>query len=357
MVVLIVAKAVFALSLKLLNIILHSVGILLLKWLLREGKGDEQMIYLVNLSTTELAINALSFVRNLLKTMPYPIFHSPAFKEIVDYSYIADYAILKYSMYMTMIIITLDRAFLIFLNVSYHVYWNMDKAKRYVISIWVSAFLLFIISSVVYDTSSVVTYQNKSIITTAADTMSLNNTTIYTTNMSEVIRIEKRKTNLFLVLNYATVAFDLLFLGIAVSSYCLIFHKYKQTRPDTKQGAWKVFRQSRFYVSALLISTFIVFVIPSDFIWVFYSLYHRNEVIELMTTISYAISYLSDGLIYIFMNDNVKKQLLKKLRQLAHMRKKKTFDKGIRIIHGTIEAVLISEPNGDKFAENGSCNL
>ena len=39
---------------------------------------------------------------------------------------------------------------------------------------------------------------------------------------------------------------------------------------------------------------------------------------QLFTTISYAVAYLSDGLLYIFMNDKVRKVFWKKIRKMSH---------------------------------------
>ena len=70
---LIVINTVLALSLKIANIVIHSVGLYLLRSLQRNGRGDENMIYLTSLSASELLMNIVSFARNLLKMIPHQV--------------------------------------------------------------------------------------------------------------------------------------------------------------------------------------------------------------------------------------------------------------------------------------------
>ena len=146
----ILLKIGVALTLKTVNIIIHSVGICLLRNLQKHGRGDEYMIYLTTLSISELSINIVSFTRNLLKMILSKVFTSLVFEDAVVYSYIADYTILKFSLYMTMVVMSLDRMFLVILNISYPIWWSRKKAKVCVGLIWIAGILMFIITSIFY---------------------------------------------------------------------------------------------------------------------------------------------------------------------------------------------------------------
>ena len=282
----IITEGVIALVLKLLNVFLHSIGLYLLRCLPKDGRKTAQMAYITNLSVTELTINVISFLRNLLKLMPFTAFKSQTFKEVVSCSYFVDYAILKFSLYMTMVYITIDRLLMIKANITYPLYWNYIKAKRVLIGTWIVS-LLLLVTSVTWYT--------------------------FTRDANQLI----------LVYNYVLISLDFTFVGIAIVSYCVMFHQFKQRQTGSlirrsDQGSWKIFRQSRFYVAFLLIFTFILFVVPADLVWTFADRANIPQFMSLVLTIFYAISYLSDGLIYIFGQAKVKKLFLTKFGFLKH---------------------------------------
>ena len=240
------------------------------------------MAYIINLSVTELTINAISFLRNLLKLMPYTAFKSQKFKEVVLCSYFVDYAILKFSLYTTMVYVTIDRLLMIKANL----YWNYIKAKRLLIGTWIVSLLLL--------GTSVIWYT-----------------------------VTRDANHLILVYDYVLISLDFTFVGVAIASYCAMFHQFKLSQTDpqfrrSEQGSWKIFRQSRFYVAFLLISIFILFVVSADLVWTFVGRANISQFMSLVFTIFYAISYLSDGVIYIFGQAKVKKLFLTKFGFLKH---------------------------------------
>lgn len=301
------ANAIIALSLKVANICIHSVGIYILRCLQLYGRGDVQTIYTLNLSVTELIINVLSFVRNLLKLTPYAIFKTDCFKFIVMYSYIVDYTVLKLSLYLTMIVLTLDRLLLVVLGVFYPLYWNTRKAKMTVIFIWIVAVTLCVCTSIQYDRAMTYVHQNST-----------------NENLGKYKSSKRVNNYFFLMANFVTVCIDFMFLTMAIISYGMIFHRLKQSQQgrypywgdknNKTYSLWYIFRKSRFYSALFLILTFVAFVIPADLVWAFYSMKNSNKAVELLTTASYALSYLADGIIYIFMNNNVKMLLQRKAR-------------------------------------------
>ena len=116
--------------LKFINILLHGIGFYFLRCVQKRSRNNIQLVYISNLSMVELLINLLSFLSNLLKITGVEVFRSREFKIFLTYTYIFDYSILKFNLYMTMIVLTLDRLILITLNTSYRKHCNAKKAKN-----------------------------------------------------------------------------------------------------------------------------------------------------------------------------------------------------------------------------------
>lgn len=309
----IVINTVLALTLKIINIVIHSIGLYLLRSLQRNGRGDENMIYLTSLSVSELLMNIVSFARNLLKMIPHEIFKSDLFNKIVMYSYIGDYTVLKLTLFMTMVIMSLDRMFLVLLNISYPLLWSRKKAKICIWFVWGVSVGLFAVSSLLYSQadSTLPTIQQPN--NTINSTVSRN---ITQSANSTVTALKKFENEFFLLANYTVIFLNLTFVVTAIVSYGLIFHIFKRTHGSCDKGVWEVFKKSRFYVPLLIILSNILFILPPDFVWTFVK--DPDKVVQLFTTTSYAVAYLSDGLLYIFMNDKVRKRFWKRVRKIAH---------------------------------------
>ena len=75
-----------------------------------------------------------------------------------------------------------------------------------------------------------------------------------------------------------------------------------------KQNALQIFRKSRFYISVLLITTFLRFVKVPDLVYLFVGILNKNDSSTLLTAcwVSYAVANLSDAYIYIFMQRDVR---------------------------------------------------
>lgn len=287
-------KGIVPITFKLLNILIHSLGFYLLLCLHKRCTENVQIIYIMNLSATELILNILSFIRNFIRVASPVIANKHWFKDLTMYSYIVDYAVFRFCLYMWMFYITIDRVCGVLLNMSYPSYWNSTKALYLVVVTWVFGFIVSISTALVYGFHS------------------------------------SDEENMFLIANYTIIIFDITFVVVAVISYGSIFHVFqkqrhnsflgKQTKgsssPDSEneESLWTIFRHSRFYVSVLIVSTFILFTIIPDFMWTFHVVENENSIGGFMLSTSYAVSYFIDGAIYIFMDDKVKNLLLKKLR-------------------------------------------
>ena len=287
-----ILKGVIALIMKSFNITIHILGLYLLKCLTSVCGNNIQMMYIVNLSATELIINIFSFSRNFARLLPsYSSFHSSTtYKDVVMYSYVLDYH-LKFCLYMWMLYITIDRVFSVLLSLKYSIFWSTRKAKFLVFVTWMLALTVFVYFIVMF-------------------------------------ALQKRNGNdFFQTANYTVMVLDFSFVVTAATSYIIIFGKYKKSllnrflqrsqrkSEEGSQSLWKIFRRSRFYVSVMLISAYIVFTILPDLLWTFGVVEKHN--IQFLMTIMYATSHLADGVIYIFMHDRVKKMLHRKLRRIS----------------------------------------
>ena len=80
-----------------------------------------------------------------------------------------------------------------------------------------------------------------------------------------------------------------------------------------------MFRRSRFYVTVLLIIFFVLFVVFPDIVE-FYIRNNRGGIVQpeglIIQLLLYDLAFLFDAWVYIFMNDPIKKLLVKKLRSL-----------------------------------------
>ena len=184
---------------------------------------------------------------------------------------------------MSMVYITLDKALEILLHVNYPTLWNEEKAKHLVYLTWFIGLLWCTCMYLVYTLTNV--------------------------NFDSV-------ADMFFL--YITPFFDFSFILLAVVSYGFLFHKYKlsQSPPATCASAvvkhknsgnkcsrlFKIFRTSRFYVSVLLITSFMLFMVLPNLVYMFYGVMgqHKSRGLDDALLVLFNCSYLVDAWIYIF---------------------------------------------------------
>ena len=114
-------------------------------------------------------------------------------------------------------------------------------------------------------------------------------------------------------------AIDVLYISFVIVSYMVIFYYFKRSRshpsfnhPTQSVGALATFRQSKFYVALILVLSFIIFIIGPDL------LLTRNrrvtQDIRLSIDIGYFISSVLDAMLYISLDGEIKRVLLKVLK-------------------------------------------
>ena len=266
------------------NSILHLIGCYLLTSQYNSGAQTPQQVFLINISITEASVNLLQLVLNhtydtniswLKHTLKY-------LKTVRGYGFVCVY-------FITMIYITLDRLFDILLNIKYPVYWNERRAIVLVLATWCVAQACAVGTCFLQHHAQVQVY--------------------------DILEL------------YVYPVFGILFIAIATVTYVFIFRKYKQScvppvarlsmcgdSLTSSLSTYQMFRKSRFYIPVLLIGTFIVFTAVPDLIQMtfVYLGYHNNIGVETLMRILWALSYLSDAFIYIWVKTSVRRLLKKK---------------------------------------------
>ena len=271
----------FLLFLNLLNVFFHSIGVYLLTSMYPTCKRRIQQIYLINLSLTECLINLLEICRIISGIIPCKHSHVNIVDESRHYTLIVSFTGVSIVYYFDMVYLTFDRLMDVALNIKYPIYWNEKKAKYLLMTTWLIGFLTCLSVSLCYRF------------------------------------LDFSWEDAFFKFFYPPIEFA--FIILALATYGFIFLRYRKSRinfpgsimvhthqPSTMQ----IFRKSRFYISLLLIVTFLVFMVAPDLTYLFYGIIYKSESEILMTScwISYAIANLADAYIYIFVQPNVRRK-------------------------------------------------
>ena len=235
----ILAFEIISFAICILNIILHTVGSCLLINLYKRTTPSTQQIYLLHLSISEGISNLIYAVQIFPTFLSISANTCAVVREMQEYLYVINFILMYLVIYMTMLLMTLDRLMSVVLNIKYSNYWNPNKTKKSIIIIWCVCILASISFSLPH------------------------------------------KSNIFQWEESVGVYFyplcNILFLLLALFTYTFMFWKYKnsqrikQRQPGStvdqtttfatnhKQTLIKVFLQSRFYISVLIILTYVLF--------------------------------------------------------------------------------------------------
>ena len=267
--------------LSILNIFLHGFGsFLLLKTYKWRNMTTQQMIIL-HISIGELFSNIAWLLIHIFAYFSYG-------RDTPYFGYCFSVVIsLKTVLYFLMMLMTLDRLMATVLNFKYLVLWDPAKTRKTLHIIWCIG-ILSVIFHVVSYTWKKSSYQNSIV---------------------------------FSFWVYSAVVASLLYIVVAVVTYTVIFLKYKHSREAARQyvprkqiqqiSLIRVFLNSRFFVSLLIILTYLFFRATPNLIYTLYQLVYREKSLGF----SYAVrvmlhlGYTSDAMIYIFLQRNVRRNL------------------------------------------------
>ena len=123
------------------SIILHMIGCNLLLHLYNNGEQEVEDIYLINLSFIEIIECLIHLVLICLSNKAM---------SVRNYLQIIHVYGSSITFFLTIIYITLNRYFEIVLNIRYHLYWNVDKAKQSLQLTWLTSFTVSLILLLIY---------------------------------------------------------------------------------------------------------------------------------------------------------------------------------------------------------------
>ena len=262
--------------------IIHSLGSYILLSIYKNGTQSVNQLYIISLSISELLISILHFLNRLIAC------HAEKGTHNVDVNFyiLSCETGICIIYYLNMFYITIDKLMEILLNIRYPIYWNEEKAKTLLMVTW---FLGIIFSLSMIFALTFASFHNE---------------------------------NSFSKYFYPTI--DFMFLAIALLTYGFIFNKFKHTRTsptgNKHKSLFNVFLNSKFYISVLLISTFLLFTIVPDLIFMLCITINGNisEDVRVTCYIFYAISYVSDAWIYIIIQKSVRTRFQRICRNLKN---------------------------------------
>lgn len=278
-------------GLTLVNITVHSIGLHLLLCLHKNDDGDVNQIYLINLSAVEILGNVFWFFVDILRLVEISGLKSPVIDTVQMYISFLTCTLFLFVYYFTMVLITIDKCLEIFLNLKYPLFCNSANAKYLLACIWVVGGIVCV-------------------------------------SLILACKVGGFDYRVPFVL-YVYPTFDLSYIAIVVGCYSYIFHKFKTSRTAPPCGS-KILRaesrssqdisspqvcfNSKFYISFLLVLTFLCLVVIPDLIYMC-AIVHSGVVVSPagVLLILYHISFLSDAWIYIFLQRRVRNLFIKKL--------------------------------------------
>ena len=274
-----------------LNVILHTVGSCLLINLYTRNRPTTQQIYLLHLSICEGITNLIYVIQTFPSFLSISANTSAVVRKMLEVLYFINFILMYMVIYMTMLLMTLDRLMSVVLNFKYSNYWNPNKTKKSIILMWCVCILATISFLLPYKFNSLLWGESFGV--------------------------------------YFYPVSNIAFLLLASVTYIFMFWKYKNSQrikqrqrrstvgqtttfvPNHKLTLIKVFLQSRFYISVLIILTYVLFIIIPycTYLLYRYAIKGKSQIPEHIMTILHPFTYLSDAVIYIFMQPRVRKLL------------------------------------------------
>ena len=267
-----------------LNIVMHGMGTWLLLCTYIRGQKSTQTLYLINLAVAELIKNMLDLILDSF------VLVSHAYNQHIAaaYWYIHVFGVsgIFYNYMFSMFYITGDRLLHIILNVRYPVYWSVGKTKTLLICTWVFGLII-------------------------STSLTLEFHFIYKPAMY------KYRLHVEILVVYIPCALYVIYVLFAIVTYTVMFLKFARSRRNTnarESSLFKIFINSRFFVSVLLITSFLLLAVFPYLIcsFMFLTGIILSKQIILCTIVLYRLSDFIDAIIYIFLQPHVRKLLLQK---------------------------------------------
>ena len=273
------------------NLFIQSVGLHLLTSVQADDGNDAQLIYITNLCVVELIITVIWIVKGTFSVISFSLFGtvSATITKINEYVAIVTCAILWFNIYMSMHYIIIDKLLQVILNIKYPTHCNVKNARSVVTATWVAGIFACACIAIPY----------------------------------EIVEVNYEEIN-----SMFYISFGVVFMIFGIGAYSFIFYRYIQARFDPcqrrilsfrRQSLFHVFKHSRFAISVLLMTSFVLFVIIPDVLIGFAGIVKTrdNGMLDIHFVLLLALhqfSFICDGYIYIFMQPEVRRLFSRKLR-------------------------------------------
>ena len=278
----------------LFNFLLHTIGCYLLSSAYRNGRKCVHMIWLIHLSVIVAIKNVSKFAWYILFFLRLQKSMKSSVVNIMRYLGIIDTFAIGILYYLIMIYLTVDRLFCILLNFKYPVFWNITRTKHLLCGTWTLIFLLLLSVSIGQWITGFLDGNH-------------------------------------LPLFYLYICLDVLFLIVAVLTYCVMFYKYATSVRRNSQysvhcfnqtsslNLFKTFRQSKFSISVILIFSFLVFDTIPDMIMLISVINKKGLLVPVyyFLRVCIIVSDTSIACTYIFVQKTIRELLWQKLQCLC----------------------------------------
>ena len=260
---------IFILVICVVNNFVHGVGMVLLKRV-RYTRCSTQIHLIFSLSLSEFVVSTLEISKIVLMLK--------LGGQHISVTYISMFQLSGLSLLvnMMMIYITLDRLIHFFLNIRYQLIITNHRTVILCVSTWIVCAMYSIISCMLF-------------------------------------QMEMLDFSALYIYQYPAV--EVVFLIVACLTYCYIAHKYCAHKRAHLQSRMKF----KLYVPTLLVATYILLQVIPDIVYLFHVVLPKKDPSLLFIVIIWSVymfSLLSDGLIYIFIQKNVRKELFTLLREI-----------------------------------------
>ena len=287
------------------NLVFHLLGFHLLMCLYKIRRHTPQQLFLINLAFIEALRNFLSIlmvdVTMFISTDRKKEYSNETLNDTTifvtlkvdlqnDIGTVQRYisiliAVIYLLQYTAMLCITIDRFLASLLTIRYRIHCSVKKAQYLLIGIWMLALVIFLAMSVF---CSIYPY------------------------------------NSYMVYVFAYLPLDFILISVTIFTYSFLFYKHVKsqkmqerdcTTNSNNTSLISVFRKSKFYISILLITSFIIFFVIPDIIFTFAAIIPNNitKGLIMANAIPVLLSDLFDAWIYIFMQQAVRKLFCQKI--------------------------------------------
>ena len=249
-----------------------------------------QRLFLFHLSLSEFCLTVLEMIKRFI----FIIVNSEA-NVITEYINVIQFSSASMVYYFTMIYMTSDRFFALYLNMKYPLYWSEKKTKRLLVVTWIVFILMAICLSFLYK------YQ------------------LIDYNKVFYLYIWPITESIFLLIAFGTYGYIIRMIynnNRSNSIKTIILQSNISIDATTvKPKARSIYSNSAFYLPTLLILTFVFLQVVPDVIIFFVMISGRtvSAGVSAGVFITYMFSILTDAIIYILLSPFVKRIFIRKI--------------------------------------------